>query len=92
MADYIVFKAPAVNEPKVLNYAQYREEDVLLRGLVPGEDFVVISEAMTEGLAKEEAEVYFRGSHQERARIDCWVAGALEQQKCLKASMPSNPS
>ena len=81
MADYIVYKGD--DGLKLLLYNQYREEDHLMRGLMPGRDFVVIPEATTENQAKEAADRYFSGSHPEPTRIDCWAAGALTRQQCL---------
>ena len=96
MADYLVYKVGG--ELIVHSHCQDVEEDLLLRGLVPGEDVVVVSDPVREGsetpeqAAMREARLYFRGEHQDAKSIDCWAAGALERQKCLKADVPSNRS
>ena len=96
MTDYLVYKVGG--ELILHSHCQDAEEDLLLHDLVPGEDMVVVSDPAREGAetpeqaANREARTYFRGEHQEPKRIDCWVAGALERQKCLKASAPSNRS
>jgi hypothetical protein len=96
VTDYLVYK---VNGELILHsHCQDAEEDLLLHDFVPGEDVVVVTDPAREGsetleaAATREARMYFRGEHQEPKRIDCWVAGALERQKCLKASAPSNSS
>jgi hypothetical protein len=95
VTDYLVYK---VDGQLILHsHCQDAEEDLLLRGLVPGEDVVVVSEPAREGretheqAAMREAGMYFRGEYQE-PHIDCWVAGASERQKCLKAGVLSNSS
>ena len=96
VTDYLVYKVGG--ELIVHSYCQDAEEDLLLHDLVPGKDVVVVSDPAKEGsetlekAAMREARTYFRGEHQEPTRIDCWVAGASERQKCLKASAPSNSS
>ena len=90
MTDYLVYKVGG--ELILHSHCQDAEEDLLLDGLVPGEDVVVVSDPVREGAetlevaALREARMYFRDQHQEPKHIDCWVAGALERQKCLKTS------
>jgi hypothetical protein len=96
VTDYLVYKVGG--ELILHSHCQDAEEDLLLYDLVPGKDVVVVSDPVREGAdtpeeaAMREAKMYFRGEHQEPKHIDCWVAGALERQKCLKASAPSNRS
>ncbi len=96
MTDYLVYKVGG--ELILHSHCQDAEEDLLLRGLVPGEDVVVVTDPAREGAetpeqaAIREARMYFRDEHQQPKRIDCWTAGALERQKCLKAIAPSNRS
>lgn len=87
MTDYIVYKEGGKLE--VLFHGQSREEGFLMdpRNFVPGRDLVVISEVSgmnPDEEAKQQAQMYFDGEYQEPKHIDCWVAGALERQKCLK--------
>jgi hypothetical protein len=96
VTDYLVYKVGG--ELILHSHCQDAEEDLLLHDLVPGEDVVVVSNPVREDsetleqAALREARMYFRGEHQEPKHIDCWVAGALERQKCLKARAPSNRS
>lgn len=96
MTDYLVYKVGG--ELILHSHCQDAEEDLLLHGLVPGKDVVVVSDPVSEDsetlaeAARREAKMYFRDEHQEPKQIDCWVVGALERQKCLKASAPSNRS
>lgn len=97
MTDYLVYKVGG--ELILHSHCQDAEEDLLLHDLVPGKDVVVVSDPAREDAetpeeaAMREARMYFRDEYQEPPkRIDCWVAGALERQKCLKASAPSNSS
>jgi hypothetical protein len=95
VADYLVYKVGG--ELIVHSHCQDAEEDLLLRGLVPGKDVVVVTDPAREDsetfeeAAMREARMYFRDEYQE-LHIDCWVAGASERQKCLKASVLSNRS
>jgi hypothetical protein len=95
VTDYLVYKVGG--ELILHSHCQDAEEDLLLRGLVPGNDVVVVTDPAREGsetleqAAMREAKMYFRDEYQE-PRIDCWVAGASERQKCLKASVLSNRS
>ena len=94
MTDYLVYKVGG--ELILHSHCQDAEEDILLRDLVPGKDVVVVSDPVREDsetleeAAMREAKMYFRDEYQEPKHIDCWVAGALERQKCLKTSAPSN--
>ncbi len=96
VTDYLVYKVGG--ELILHSHCQDAEDDLLLCGLAPGKDVVVVSDPVREdaetpeGAAMREARAYFRDEHQEPKRIDCWVAGALERQKFLKASAPSNRS
>jgi hypothetical protein len=96
VTDYLVYKVGG--ELILHSHCQDAEEDLLLHDSVPGKDVVVVSDPARgeseplEEAAMREARTYFRGEHQEPKRIDCWVAGALERQKCLKAGAPSNSS
>lgn len=96
MTDYLVYKVGG--ELVLHSHCQDAEVDLLLHDLVPGKDVVVVSDPAREGAetpeqaALREARMYFRGEHQDAKSIDCWVAGALERQKCLKAGAPSNRS
>jgi hypothetical protein len=96
VTDYLVYKVGG--ELILHSHCQDAEEDLLLHDLVPGEDVVVVSNPVREDsvtleqAALRDARMYFRGEHQEPKHIDCWVAGALERQKCLKANAPSNRS
>lgn len=83
MADYIVFKDPLENEPKLQIYSQFSEEHLLLLGLVPGENFVVVSEIIDEKQAEQQADSYFRNEHAQPRQIHCWAAGARARQACL---------
>lgn len=93
MTDYLVYKVGG--ELILHSHCQDAEEDLLLRGLVPGEDVVVVTDPVREDsetleeAAMREARMYFRDGYQD-PHFDSWVAGALERQKCLKASVPSN--
>jgi hypothetical protein len=94
VTDYLVYNVGG--ELILHSHCQEAEEDLLLHDLVPGEDVVVVTDPVreysetSEEAAMREARAYFRDEHQEPKRIDCWVAGALERQKCLKASAPSS--
>ncbi len=96
MTDYLVYKV--AGELIVHSHCQDAEEDLLLHDLVPGRDVVVVPDPVREDAetpeqaAIREARMYFRDEHQQPKRIDCWTAGALERQKCLKAGVPSNSS
>jgi len=86
MTDYLVYKEG--DELKLALYEQSREEDLLLRNFVPGEDLVVISGVVgsdPDEEARWHAKMYFRGDYRDPQRIDCWVAGALQRQACLKS-------
>ena len=86
VADYIVYIGG--DERKVHLYSQYLEEHYLLLNLVPGKDLVVLSEVVGVNLddeARRQAEMYFRGEHPDSKRIDCWAAGTLQRQACLKS-------
>ena len=89
MTDYLVYKEGG--ELILHSHCQDAEEDLLLCDLVPGKDVVVISDPVRddsetlEQAAMREARMYFRDEHQEPRRVDCWVVGASERQKCLKA-------
>ncbi len=86
MTDYLVYREDGKLE--VALFDQYREEDLLLRSFVPGKDLVVISEVVAERPdeeAKRQAHMYFRGEYQDPKRIDCWAAGALKRQACLRS-------
>ena len=86
MADYIVYKHEQTGTLEPLVYEQVREEEWLLRPTnpVPGEDFVVISDAGTPERALAEAQAYFDGTHQASHKIKCWAAGARARRACLK--------
>ena len=91
MTDYLVYREG--DELKLALHEQSREEDLLLSNFVPGEDLVVIPGvvgANPDEEARWHAEMYFRGEYRDPKRIDCWVAGALRRQACLK-SESSNP-
>jgi hypothetical protein len=96
VTDYLVYEVGG--ELILHSHCQDAEENLLLHDLVPGKDVVVVSDPAREGpetleeAATREARMYFRDEHQEPKRIDCWVAGALERQKCLKASATSSSS
>jgi hypothetical protein len=86
VTDYLVYKQGGELKPKL--YGHHEEEDFLLLNFVPGESLVVISgvvSAHPDNEAIRQAESYFRGEHQDQKRIDCWVAGALQRQACLKS-------
>jgi hypothetical protein len=85
VTDYLVYREG--DELKVAIYSHYREEDLLLRNFVPGESLVVIPGLVATNLdeeARRQADMYFRGTYQDSHSIDCWVAGALQRQACLK--------
>ncbi len=82
MADYLVYRE--LGKLELALHDQNREEDLLIRGFVPGEDMVVIPDVWPGGGVREQAEMYFRGEDRDRERIDCWVAGALQRQACLE--------
>jgi len=96
MTDYLVYREGS--ELKLALHAHYREDDLLIRGFVPGKDLVIVPDVVgvdpetLDEAARRHAEMYFRGGYQDSKSIDCWVAGALERQKCLKANAPSNRS
>jgi hypothetical protein len=47
---------------------------------------VGVTDEQFEEAARRQAEMYFRDEYADPKRINCWVAGALERQRCLKAN------
>jgi hypothetical protein len=94
VTDYLVYKESG--ELKLQLHSQYAEEDLLKKDFEPGRNLVAISNVVGvtdeqfEEAARRQAEMYFRGEYQDPKSIDCWAAGALERQRCLKANTPSN--
>lgn len=88
MADYLAWKEGG--ELKFMLHSQYREEDLLLRGYVPGENLTIVPDA-TEEQVKEHAKRYFDGEYADPQIIESWKEGALRRQAYLN-SRQSNPS
>jgi hypothetical protein len=82
MADYLVWKEG--DKLEFVLHSQYREEDLLLRDFVPGENLVVIPN-VTEEQIEEHANLYFNREYAEPQIIDSWKEGALQRQAYLKA-------
>ena len=85
MADYLVPRNATPTDPNFGLHRQHGEEHLLLLGLVPGQDFVMIPNVISDQEAIRHAEKYFRGEYQDSRTIDCWVAGAVERQRCLRS-------
>ena len=90
MANFIVYKEPGRPGLQQLVYDPEQEPDrvrgFLLdpRGLVPGEDFLLISGVGSEEEAVRTAKAYCRGEREVTRELDQWVEKARQEQQDLR--------
>lgn len=90
MANFIIYKEPGKPGLQRLVYDPEQEPDrvrsFLLdpRGLVPGEDFLLISGVGSEEEAVRIADAYFGGEREGLQELDQWVAEAQREQQDLR--------